>query len=185
MNYKKSIIVAFVLMLAASIIYRVIPNRPDGFAPQFAIALLAGAMIRRKAWAFALPLLSMFLSDVFYEGLYKMGYNNTPGFYEDQWMYYVLFTSLTIFGFFIKNYKISRIFIGALAAPTAYFLLSNAIVWFTGWGYQRSTLLECYVDGLPFYKTSVLATLAFSAVFFGIMYGLTHSKQQPVVERAK
>lgn len=179
MNYKKSVIVAFVLMLSASIIYRVIPNRPNGFAPQFAIALLAGAIINRKGWAFALPLLSMFLSDVLYHILFKLGYNNTPGFFGwSQGVYYILFISLTVFGFMIKKHKPLPIFLASLAAPTAYFILSNAIVWLTGWGYQRATLLECYVDGIPFYEWSLVASVSFSIAFFGIMYWLTKPYQQ-------
>lgn len=180
MKNKKSIFIAFLLMLIASIVYRIFPNRPVGFAPQFAIGLLAGAMVGRKAWAFALPLLSMFISDIFYQVLYKTGYSNTPGFYEYQWVYYILFTSLTVFGFTIKNYKISSIVVSAIIAPTAYFILSNAVVWLTGWGYKRATLLECYNDGIPFYENSLIATIIFSTLFFGIMYWLT----KPVTEKA-
>lgn len=174
MNNKKNTLIVFALMLLASIVYRVFPNRPLGFAPQIAIALLAGAMVTKKPWAFALPLLSMFLSDMLYHLIYLMGYGNTPGFYTGQWVNYVLLTSMVVFGFGIKNYKITNILLRALMAPTVYFILSNGATWIGGGGYVRpktwSGLMECYIDGIPFYQNSILSTLIFSAIFFGVMY---------------
>ncbi|HZG23917.1 MAG TPA: DUF6580 family putative transport protein, partial [Chitinophagaceae bacterium] len=63
MKLNKSIVWSLVLLIVVGSIYRVIPNRPWGFTPQLAMALFAGAMIKDKKWAFALPLFSMFLSD--------------------------------------------------------------------------------------------------------------------------
>ncbi|MGV3658128.1 MAG: DUF6580 family putative transport protein, partial [Chitinophagaceae bacterium] len=61
MKLNKTLVFAFVLMIIAASVYRVWDGRPWGFVPQMAIALFAGAVIKDKKWAFAMPLLSMFL----------------------------------------------------------------------------------------------------------------------------
>ena len=150
------------------------PGRPFGFAPQIAMCIFSGAVIKDKRFAFLLPLLSMFISDALYEVLYRNGVGNIPGFYSGQIINYILFGSMTVFGFIITKLNFSRIFIAALSAPTAYFLLSNFLVWIGGGGLQRpktfSGLTQCYTDGLPFYAWSVAATLIFSAILFGAYY---------------
>ena len=70
MKSSKSLIVTMIVLIVLAALYRVIPNRPLGFAPQIAIALFAGSMITDKKWAFALPVFSMFLSDLIYQGLF-------------------------------------------------------------------------------------------------------------------
>ena len=62
MKLNKQIITALVIMVAMSALYRVLPGRPLGFAPQIAIALFGGSLLAsKKQYAFLLPLVSMFL----------------------------------------------------------------------------------------------------------------------------
>lgn len=185
MKNKKSILIAFALMLIASIVYRIFPNRPVGFAPQFAIGLLAGAMVGRKAWAFALPLLSMFLSDVLYQLIYLAGYGEITGFYTGQWQNYLLFTVLTSIGFLIKKINVVNVLLASIISPTIFFVLSNFILW-AGWAGTRGLgrpktwdgLIQCYSDAIPFYQNNIISTIAFSTVFFGIMYWIVRPKPQ-------
>jgi uncharacterized membrane protein (UPF0136 family) len=147
------------------------PGRPWGFAPQIAMALFAGSVIADKKYAFALPLLSMFLSDLLYQGLYEMGLTPIEGFYSGQFVNYLMLTSLTVIGFFMRQNNVLSLVSGFLAGPTVYFILSNLLVWIGGGGYQRPKTLEglmlCYADGLPFYQMSLLSTFVFGGVLFG------------------
>jgi len=62
MRLNKQIIIALVIMIATSALYRVMPGRPYGFAPQIAIALFGGSLFsKHKQYAFLLPILSMFI----------------------------------------------------------------------------------------------------------------------------
>ncbi|MFL9484641.1 DUF6580 family putative transport protein [Chitinophagaceae bacterium LWZ2-11] len=172
---NKNIVVLLIALVVLASLYRIMPNRPYGFAPQIAIALFSGALfVKNKKWAFALPLLSMFLSDCLYQLLYVSGLSEIRGFYEGQWENYLLFAGVAFIGFAVKMNKVPSILVGALAAPTAYFLASNFLVWVTGGGYVRSKtfsgLLQSYSDGLPFYKNSVIASLVFSTILFGGYY---------------
>ena len=82
MKLNKQIILAIAIMIATSALYRVLPGRPYGFAPQIAIALFGGSLFAsRKQYAFLLPILSMFISDVLYQVLFYYHLSPMQGFY--------------------------------------------------------------------------------------------------------
>lgn len=176
----KQLLISFILMVIIASLYRVMPERPFGFAPQWAMAIFAGAMIKNKKFSFLLPLASMFISDALYEIFYRAGVSSIPGFYLGQVTNYILFAAMTVFGFLITRISFKRILAASIAAPTTYFLLSNFFVWFSNSpdaGLSRPKtfdgLLMCYADGLPFYQWSIAATLIFSAILFGSYYFAT------------
>ena len=182
MKMNKNILLSFLLLVVVAALYRVIP-RPVNFAPQIAMALFAGAVIKDKVWAFALPILSMVISDLLYQVLYINGMTDIPGFYIGQWQNYILFAAITSIGFLIKKIKVLSILVASLAAPTVFFIVSNFVVW-AGWQGARGLnrpktfegLLMCYGDALPFYPNSVYACIFFSAILFGT-YALIRKKE--------
>ena len=125
---NKSIIWSLVLLIITAAIYRVIPNRPYGFAPHLAMALFAGAIIKDKKWAFALPIFSIFLSDLLYQVLYSYGLTELSGFYEGQFTNYALFTGLTCIGFLLKRITAINILGYSIITATVYFLLSTIFI---------------------------------------------------------
>ncbi len=172
MKLNKQIILAIAIMIATSALYRVLPGRPYGFAPQIAIALFGGSLFAsRKQYAFLLPILSMFISDVLYQVLFYYHLSPMQGFYEGQLLNYILIAGTAVFGFGLQSNKLSKYIIGFFAAPTAYFIVSNALVWAQGGGYHHAInltgFLQAMADGLPFYPYSVAGTLVFGGVLFG------------------
>jgi hypothetical protein len=174
MKLNKSFIGTFILLIIVAALYRIIPGRPLGFAPQIAMALFSGAIIKDKKWAFALPVFSMFISDLLYQLLYVNGLSDIPGFYKGQVTNYALFAGITLLGFLVKKVTVLNIFIYSLLAPTVYFLISNFLVWAGGGGFKHPKtaggLLLTYIDGLPFYKGALMATVLFSGILFGAYY---------------
>ncbi len=178
MKINKNTIWGFILLVVIAALYRVIPGRPFGFAPQIAMALFAGSIIANKKMSFLLPLLSMFVSDALYEILYINGISSIAGFYSGQMTNYILFAALTVIGFFVNQKNIAHIIGGSLAAATVYFLASNFLVWAAGglglnnlpYAKSWAGLAECYTAAIPFYLNSIYATLIFSAVLFGAYY---------------
>jgi len=170
-------------MMLVACIYRVIPARPYGFAPQLAVALFAGAVISNKKWAILLPLFSMFFSDLLYHFMFTYKLGNVPGFYDGQWVNYLLYTGVILIGFLMKKITIKNIALFSLIGPTAYFLSSNFVVWVGGGGWGRpktfSGLLQCYEDGVPFYTMSLLSTLIFCTVLFGSWF-LIYKKRETI-----
>jgi len=183
MKMNKNLLISFLLLVVVAALYRVFP-RPVNFAPQIAMALFAGAVIKDKVWAIALPILSMVISDLLYQVLYLNGLTNIPGFYVGQWQNYVLFGAMVSIGFLIKKIRVLNVLIASLAAPTIFFIVSNFVVW-AGWqgtrGLNRPKTLEgllmCYGDAIPFYANSVIACCFFSAILFG-SYVLIRRRQE-------
>jgi hypothetical protein len=182
MKHRTQLIWTFVLLVIIAAVYRIIPGRPYGFAPQWAMAIFAGAVIKDKKWALIAPVLSLFVSDLLYQLLYMGGLTDIPGFYQGQWQNYILFTLLVFIGFAIRKYNVLNIAAASLAAPTVYFLLSNFVVWAAGDGTRGlgrpktfNGLMMCYADGVPFYRTSLIATLVFSTILFGSFFLLTRN----------
>jgi hypothetical protein len=183
MKFNKNFLLVFILLIVVAALYRVIPGRPWGFAPHIAMALFGGAIIKDKKWAFALPIFSLFISDLLYQVLYSNGLTDTPGFYAGQWVNYLLFLVITAMGFMMKNVKLGTVISFSFLGPTVFFLLSNFSVWIAGAGWQRPKTFEglmmCYADGLPFYRGALLATLAFSALLFGVYMLVKKKGMQP------
>lgn len=175
MKKDRSIVVSFVLLILMASLYRILPGRPLGFAPQIAMALFAGSIVKDKKYSFLLPLFSMLISDIIYEVLFHYNLSPVPGFYSGQFINYVLFVGLTVVGFAINQTKPVQIFAGAIAGTTLYFMLSNFAVWIGGgldianlpYPKTISGLLHCYAEAIPFYRGSLYATLIFSVVLFG------------------
>lgn len=172
MKLNRQIILALVIMIATSALYRVLPGRPYGFAPQIAIALFGGSLfVSNKQFAFLLPIVSMFISDVLYQVLYHYHLSPMQGFYQGQLLNYVLIAGTAVFGFGLQSNQLSKFITGFLAAPTAYFIVSNFLVWAQGGGYHHAInltgFIQTMVDGLPFYPYSVAGTLVFGGVLFG------------------
>lgn len=183
MKISKQLLGSFLILIAIASLYRVMPGRPYGFAPQIAMAIFGGAVIAQKKYAFLLPLLSMFVSDALYQLLYVNGIGSISGFYDGQVTNYLLFGGMTFFGFFINNFDIKKIALVSVAAPTTYFFISNFLVWAStsptaGLGRPKTFdgLMMCFADGLPFYPWSVASTIVFSAILFG-SYKLLLAKQ--------
>ncbi|MBL7732632.1 MAG: hypothetical protein JNM88_15755 [Chitinophagaceae bacterium] len=151
----------------------------SGFTPVFAIALFSGMIIRQKDMSFILPLLSLFISDVVIQFLYSINEFDYPGFYSGQWKNYLLLLSLTLIGWALKGKSYGRMALGAVAAPTLYFLVSNFMVWqaVSEVAYPKTWdgLMACYTAAIPFYKNELLATLLFlPAIAFTYNYMMSN-----------
>ena len=128
MKIDKSIIVSFILLVVIASIYRIMPGRPLGFAPQIAMALFSGSIVKDKKFAFLLPILSMLVSDIIYEVLFRVNISSIPGFYSGQLTNYILFGAVTVIGFIIRKENLLHIAAGSVLGATFYFVASNFVV---------------------------------------------------------
>lgn len=199
MKLTKSTIWAFVLLLLAAALYRLIPFRPAGFAPQMAMAIFGGAMIKDKKWAIFLPVLSLFISDLLFYALNLAGLTDMLGFYGGQWAIYLVFVMLTLFGSLMKRATILNVAAFSIAGSVIFFALSNFITWATGYGFSRPLTFEglmlCYGDALAYYRSGglingfvgnfILGDLIWSFVLFGVYYLVTHLSAKPALAAPK
>ncbi len=175
MKIDKSIVASFVLLVVIASLYRIMPGRPLGFAPQIAMALFSGSIFKDKKFSFLLPILSMLVSDIIYEVLFQFNISSIAGFYNGQVLNYILFAAVTVIGFMIKKENLLHIAAGSIAGATFYFIASNFVVWIGGglalnnlpYSKTWDGLMACYAAAVPFYTGSLFATLFFSAILFG------------------
>jgi hypothetical protein len=178
MKLTKPVIWSLLMLVLVASLYRIIPGRQPGFAPQWAMALFAGACIKDRKWALIIPVLSLLISDSLYQILYIYKLSAIQGFYGGQWINYLLFASVTVFGFFIKTVNIRNVLTFSFLAPTYFFIISNFLTWagvgeFVEYPKSFSGLMSCYGAGLPFYKYSLISTGIFSSILFGSYYLLS------------
>ena len=184
MKLNKSAWLAFALLLIVGAFSRLISYNIAGFAPQMAMALFGGAVIKNKKWAFALPLLSLLFSDALLELLFQTNLVVRAGFYEGQWQVYLCFALVTLFGFLLRNINLKNVLVFSISGSLLFFITSNFFVWIGGGGFGRpitfNGMLQCYYDGLAFYRdyglikgfiaNFILGDMIWSALLFGGYY---------------
>lgn len=198
MKLNKSTIWAFVILLVVASLYRSWEGRPFGFAPQMAMALFGGAVISDKRFAVLLPVLSLFLSDAVYQILYVNCLTPIQGFYEGQWVIYLLFVGITFFGMLMKKIDLKNVLGFTISGSVIFFLVSNFAVWAGGGGLKRPKTLEglgqCYGDAIAFYRdygvikgfagNQLLGDLFFSFLLFGVFVLARNYFIRPAVKTA-
>ena len=163
-------LVAILIILAAALSRLVL--YPLNFSPVIAMAIFGGSVIKDKKYAFALPLLAMFLSDLLFEVL-----NIAPGFWGwGQLIQYSIFALITIVSFNLKKLNVLNVALFTVTGTLLFFLLSNSIFFFVDnniyhlYSQDVNGYFNCLTAGIPFLKNSLIADLTYSALFFGSYY---------------
>ena len=146
------------LLIAVGIIARIIPH-PANFAPIGAVALFGGIYLTRR-YAMILPLIAMFISDIFI------------GFYTWQIMasVYVSFALVGLIGLLVrKNKKLSTVIGGTVFGSILFFLITNFSVWVFGTMYAHdfSGLAQSYIMAIHFFRNSLLGDLFYVGLLVG------------------
>ena len=157
--------------------FRLLPH-PWNFTPIAAVALFSGVYLGGK-YAFSVPLLAMFLSDIFL------------GFYDWKLMLVVYgsFTLVGLMGLMIKKRKNPMTVLGGtLAASISFFLITNFAVWQFSFWYPKtlSGLFQCYLLALPFFRSALLGDLFYTGVLFGtyeLILILVRKKESALVRK--
>ncbi|MBU4369205.1 hypothetical protein KKG58_00395 [Patescibacteria group bacterium] len=147
-----------IIFVLIGISLRLLPHPPN-FTPVAAIALFGAVYLSRKI-AFILPLIIMFISDIFI------------GAYEPKLMIFVYgsFVLCVGLGLWLKKYnKVSVALGGSILSALIFFFLTNFAVWvFTPWYAKTfSGIIQCYLMALPFFKNTLLGNFFYVTVFFG------------------
>lgn len=153
---------------------RLLPHPPN-FAPMLAIGIFGGALFMKKIWAWAVPVIAIWLSDLFLNNVIFADYFDSFVWLYDgwYWQYVVYFLVPAVSGFLFKrNISIGKIAGVSIGAALLFFLISNFGVWASTAMYPKTTegLYTCYIMGLPFLKGTLLSNLCYSTVLFGGYY---------------
>ena len=150
------------LVVVLATLTRFIPHLPN-FSPVYGALLFGGANLKKRdsVWFSALTLGA---SDVV---LTKFIYHFNVGWGELIQM--AAFVSIAMIGWVLqKRVSIGRLAFTCLAAPTAFYVISDFGVWL-GHSYPHTWagLVACYVAAIPFQGRITASTVLFSAILFG------------------
>ena len=161
------------LMVFAAAFVRLLPHPPN-FAPIAAMALFGGAYFSKKSFAFAIPLLAMFVTDAII------------GFYSYAWMVYISFALIVLLGIvMLKKVSVKNVVLASVTASVSFFVITNFGVWMLGTLYPKTPagLMESYIAAIPFFQNSLIGDLFFSGVMFGVYELVKH--KVPALQKVK
>lgn len=156
MNKKSFLLIVAIIALAAA---SRLMKHPPNFTPIAAISLFGGWYLAKKYFVF-IPLLAMFLSDIFI------------GFYD--WrltaVVYLSIAATFFIGYLLrKKMTWRRVLVGSLSGSIMFFITSNLAVWalYEWYPHTLAGLSSCFVMALPFFKNSLAGDIIYSIVLFG------------------
>jgi hypothetical protein len=159
-NGKESVIVRTAVVLAMIVLaaaLRVAPH-PWNLTPVGAMALFSGAVVRDRRLAFLVPLLALFVGDLFI------------GFHKLIPIVYASFLVNVALGFWMRDRRTTpRIAALTLVGAIQFFLITNFGVWAFLGSFPRAAagLLACYVVGLPLFWNTLAGDAVYAALLFG------------------
>lgn len=184
-------LISVLIVLAA--LSRLIPHPPN-VAPIAGMALFGVAYYTKKYWAYLIPIVSMWVSDLILNNvIYAQYFDNFVWFYSGSLFTYGAFALIVLMGTVtLKKVRAGNVLFSALGASAIFFIVSNFGVWLSTPIYAKSWegLIECYVAGIPFLQNTVMGDLAYTAGLFGafelsmVLFPELRSSSQLIGEKA-
>jgi hypothetical protein len=167
-NNYSTILLAAVLILASAAMRIItaefhLPN----FTPIAAVGLFSGAVITDKKYAYILPLMAMFIADIYFTL-----FTSINGFYGiEQVLVYIGMALVTLLGTNMNKITGMKVLGYSLIGSFIFFAVSNFGSYLKGWnGYDFNGFVQTYILAIPFYKNSLVADLAGSVALFGLYF---------------
>ena len=155
---NKSVFVVSLIFFA--ILSRFLPHPPN-FTPIAAIALLSSKGFANRWVAFLIPIVSLFISDLF------LGLHTTIPFV------YGSFILIALLGRYVKKINIFSV----LLSSSIFFLVTNLGVWLLHYPLSIEGLFQCYILALPFFLNTVIGDLVYGALLIYPFYVLQKSNR--------
>ena len=154
-------ILVLIVFVACS---RLVPH-PLNVTPVGALALFAGAYVSTR-YAWAVPIAALLIGDAI------------TGFYGVVSMFFVYtgFACSVLLGYlFLHNKRsIGRLGGSVLTSSVTFYLLSNFGEWLVYYPHTFASLLQCYINGLPYLERSMIANSLYTIVLFGLYEGVRY-----------
>ena len=150
---NKSLFVVSLIFFA--ILSRFLPHPPN-FTPIAAIALLSTKGFTNRWVAFLIPIVSLFISDLF------LGLHTTIPFV------YGSFILIALLGRYVKKINIPTV----LLSSSIFFLVTNLGVWLLHYPLSVEGIFQCYILALPFFLNTVIGDLVYGALLIYPFYAL-------------
>jgi hypothetical protein len=169
-NLRFGIIAGMIILAAASRFLPIAFPAMQNFSPVGTMALFGGAYFTKKHWAFIVPMLSLWLSNLILNNVFYTKWYPTfsLGFETAVFISFALVVGIGII--FLKKVNIVNLLTANVLGTLGFFFVSNFLVWAGGskmYTQDFPGLVNCFIMGLPFLKNTLLSNLIFSAIMFG------------------
>ncbi|MDR1153857.1 MAG: hypothetical protein LBL04_04030 [Bacteroidales bacterium] len=171
---KKTVNLSFAvisLMVFFAAMSRLLPHPPN-FAPIGGMALFGAAYYSKRYWAFLIPIVSMWISDLVLNNVvYARYFDGFVWFYSGSLFTCGAFVLIALLGLWtLRKVRIPALLLSTVAASALFFAVSNFGVWWSAGMYPHtaSGLWACYVAGLPFFRNTLGGDLVYTALLFGV-----------------
>jgi hypothetical protein len=134
-------------LIIIAILTRLLPHPPN-FAPITSIALFSGFHFANKRLVLFIPLIAMFISDLFI-GLHDL----VP-------VIYLSFILISVMSFYMKSLSFTNVILGS----SVFFVLSNLGVWYFYYPLTWAGLTSCFVLAIPFFVNALAGDLFYTSV---------------------
>ncbi|MEO6327545.1 MAG: DUF6580 family putative transport protein [Ginsengibacter sp.] len=148
----------------------------SNFSPLGAMALFAGAYFNKKWKAYAFPLATLFLSDVFLSLTVFKEYSSTLNYNIWFWVY-GSFIFITMAGRWrIKKVTITSVTTASLLCVLIHWIVSDIGVWLYLNTYPSTAegYVACLVAAIPYELKFLAGTIIYSAILFGSFEWMQH-----------
>ncbi|QEK51115.1 hypothetical protein FYC62_05065 [Pedobacter aquae] len=166
-NVRNWVLVVMILAAAATRFFSLGEQTAwSNFTPVGAIAMFGGTYFTNKYKAYLVPLITLFISDIFvtysYTGEFTLFYN---GFI---WVY-ICFVAMVFIGSLIKTVNVNTVLLGSLAGVLIHWLVTDIEPWLGGTLYNKDITgyYQSLIAAIPFEKNLLLGNLVFGAVLYG------------------
>ena len=141
-------------IISFGILSRLIVHTPN-FTPILSMALLAGIYLKGRQ-AVVVPLVLMVISDFLI------------GFYGKEMLFtWAAIMLVSLVGVWLKAKKsLATVLGGSIGSALVFFIVSNLGSWLTLYPHTVKGLQQCYIMAIPFFRSSLISTVAYSLVFY-------------------
>ncbi|MEX0944767.1 MAG: DUF6580 family putative transport protein [Balneolaceae bacterium] len=168
MNKKSILIITGFIVFAA--LSRLLPHAYN-FTPIGAIALFGAAYFTNKKWAFIVPIMALWISDLLLNNIIYSAYYEGFAWFTGGFLYLYGSIAVTVLlGFLIlKKITVGRVLGGAIGASLIFFIVSNFGVWLASPLYPPTLegFIMCYTAAIPFFHYTLAGNVVYGAVLFG------------------
>ena len=171
-NLRWATVTVLILMAAAT---RLLPHPPNMTAVG-AMALFGGAYFSNRFTAVLMPLVALFLSDLFLNNVVYAAYTGGKfvWFYDGAlWIYGSVAAAALIGAAMLRHVSVKNVVVSSLFCSLLFFIVTNYGVWSSGAMYPKTGagLAACYTAALPFFGNSLVGDLLFSAFCSAVLLG--------------
>src|SRR5262245_36664773 len=145
-------------LVALDVVARLAPHAPN-FTPVAASALFAGAVLRSRALALAVPLAAMVVSDL------VLGWHD----WRVMGVVYASLALPVLLGMWGRTRAAIVLVPLAVSSSLFFFATTNFAVWaFSGmYTHDLAGLVQCYTAALPFLQNTVIGDMFWTTLLFG------------------